>query len=83
MKTAGPILRLTGLLIEMLGIWAVFQQSRGPEAARWQLPGGSSLPLAWLAVALGFILWLLGTIMVYGSRSRHRAVPPDEEKWNP
>jgi hypothetical protein len=65
--TTGHLIRISGLLIEMLGVWGVFN-STGAISMALHLPGGGDIPLAWLAVGVGFALWLTGTIVVYFSR---------------
>jgi hypothetical protein len=67
-KATGQILRLGGLLIEMLGVLGVVTRSPEVAAARLRLPGGTMMAPAWIAVVLGFLIWLLGTFLVYGSR---------------
>jgi hypothetical protein len=67
-KVTGQILRLGGLLIEMLGVLGILTGSRDAGAARLRLPGGTLIAPAWIAVALGFLIWLVGTFLVYGSR---------------
>ena len=76
-KTTGHVIRISGLLIEMLGVWGVFNATGAKDPARLQLPGGTVVPLAWLAVGLGFVLWLTGTILVYFSRPARRIQPTD------
>ena len=71
-KTTGHVIRITGLLIEMLGIWGVYNTTGDKDQARLELPGGTLVPVAWLAIGLGFVLWLTGTILVYAVRSGRR-----------
>jgi hypothetical protein len=78
-KTAGHLIRMCGLLIEMLGVWGVYSSTGENDHARIQLPGGSIVPLAWLVVALGFVIWLTGTIIVYGSRKNRRPRQMDDK----
>jgi hypothetical protein len=83
-KTAGHFLRICGLLFEMLGVWGVFSSTGAKNSARLQLPGGNEIPLAWLAVGVGFVLWFTGTILVYFSRPTrkiptHRFSEPTDE----
>jgi hypothetical protein len=68
-KTAGHLIRILGLVIEMLGVWGVFNSTGAKNSARLQLPGGDEIPLAWLAVGVGFVLWFTGTVLVYVSRA--------------
>jgi len=69
MKTGtGQILRLVGLLIEMLGVLGVVAGRPNFGATRLRLPGGTTVAPAWIAVTLGFLIWLIGTILVVASR---------------
>jgi hypothetical protein len=67
-KLVGQLLRLGGLVVEMLGVWAVMKGGEGRFATRISLPGLEPVPLAWIGVGLGFVLWLIGTVLVYSSR---------------
>jgi hypothetical protein len=79
-KTTGHIIRITGLLIEMLGIWGVYNATGDKDQARLELSGGTSVPVAWLAIGLGFVLWLTGTILVYAARSGRRPAQKDQRE---
>jgi hypothetical protein len=74
-RTLGHLIRILGLVIEMLGVWGVFNSTGAKESARIQLPGGNEIPLAWLAVGIGFVLWFTGTIVVYFSRPTRKFTP--------
>jgi hypothetical protein len=82
-KTTGHIIRISGLVIEMLGIWGVFNATGDNDQARLELPGGTVVPLAWLAVGLGFVLWLTGTLLVYAARSGRKRVQKDQRELQP
>ena len=82
-KTTGHVIRISGLLIEMLGIWGVLNANSAKDQARLELPGGTVVPLAWLAVGLGFVLWLTGTILVYSARSGRKPVQKDQRELQP
>ncbi len=69
-KVTGQFLRLVGLLVEMLGIMGVLTGRGDIEAARLRLPSGTLVSPAWIAIALGFAIWMVGTILVFRSRSR-------------
>jgi hypothetical protein len=83
-KTTGHVFRICGLLIEMLGVWGVFNSTGAKNLTRLQLPGGNEIPLAWLAIGVGFVLWFTGSILVYFARPTRRTrtdksnEPPDE-----
>jgi hypothetical protein len=82
-KTTGHIIRISGLVIELLGIWGVFNATGDNDQARLELPGGTVVPLAWLAVGLGFVLWLTGTLLVYAARSGRKRVQKDQRELQP
>jgi len=67
-KGVGQSLRLAGLLIELLGVMGVVTGQDDVESARLRLPGGAVVPLAWIAVVMGFVIWLVGTIVIVGTR---------------
>jgi hypothetical protein len=67
-KLVGQFMRLGGLLVEMLGVWAVMKGNEGVFATKLHLPGFEPVALAWIGIALGFLLWLVGTVLVYWSR---------------
>jgi len=72
-RIIGHVLRLVGLSIEMVGVWAVLTGRGDKDATRITLPGGSTAPVAWLAVVgLGFVLWLTGRTLLFLSRPRRR-----------
>jgi hypothetical protein len=78
MRTStGQILRAAGLLIELLGVIAVLAQSRINEAGWFPLLGGS-VPLGWIAVAAGFVMWLAGRIVLATSDRRSMNQKPAE-----
>ena len=60
--------------------WGVYNATDDKDQARLELPGGTSVPVAWLAIGLGFVLWLTGTILVYAARSRRKPVLNDQRE---
>ncbi len=64
-KTTGHIIRMTGMLIEMLGLWGVVQTRNSKAPWLISIPGAGSMPVAWLAVFIGLIVWLAGVFIVY------------------
>jgi hypothetical protein len=81
--TTGQIIRISGLLIEMLGIWGVYNGAGNKDQPVLQLPGGTAVSPAWIAVGLGFVLWLTGTIFVYGGRPRRKSLEKDQRELSP
>jgi hypothetical protein len=76
-KIVGQFMRLGGLLVEMLGVLAVMKGNEGLFATKLQLPGFEPVPLAWIGIALGFVLWLVGTVLFIG---RDRLVSRPDRK---
>ncbi|MGP0066269.1 MAG: hypothetical protein ACLQGP_22030 [Isosphaeraceae bacterium] len=68
-KGTGQSLRLGGMLIEMLGVMGVMTGKGDIESLRLRLPGDTVVSPAWTAVVLGFVIWLVGTILVASSRT--------------
>jgi hypothetical protein len=81
-NVTGHIFRMVGLLIEMLGVWGVYTASDGQPMTQISLPNGKAMPLAWLWVGLGFVVWLTGTAMVYSTRRCRRAPERDAHQVN-
>ena len=67
-KVTGQNLRLGGMLIEMIGVMGVMTGKGDIAPLRLRLPGGGVASPAWIAVVLGFVIWLVGTIIVTSSR---------------
>ena len=71
-RSTGRVLRLIGLAIEVSGLlvqarWTKTDQTGVP------LPGHFSSRQVWIAVGIGFVLWLIGTLLIYwqpGKRER-------------
>ena len=59
-KTTGHIIRMIGMLIEMLGVWGVYQASNSKTPWVISIGGVARMPVAWLAVFAGLIIWLAG-----------------------
>jgi hypothetical protein len=74
---------MSGLVIEMLGVWGVYSSTGANDQARLPLPGGSDVPLVWVAVGAGFVLWLTGTIIVYAVPSTRITRGPGPETLPP
>ena len=72
-KTTGHIIRMIGMLIEMLGVWGVYQASNSKTPWVISIPGAGTMPVAWLAVFVGLIIWLAGVFIVYSNKPfRHK-----------
>ena len=68
-KTTGHIIRMIGMLIEMFGVWGVYQSSNSKNPLTIMVPGAGTIPIAWLAVFAGLIIWLAGVFIVYSYKS--------------
>ncbi len=79
-KTTGHIIRMIGMLIEMLGVWGVYQASNSKTAWEISLPGTGRVPVAWFAVLVGLIVWLVGVFIVYSNKPlRNKKMRLDDE----
>jgi hypothetical protein len=85
-RPLGNILRMTGLLIEMVGVWAIFSGQGDRNATLISLPGGNQAPVVWVVVVgVGFLLWLTGRILVSLKRPQRPLPERIDEKlaWPP
>jgi hypothetical protein len=71
-KTTGHIIRMIGMVIEMFGVWGVYQASNSKTPWLISIPGAGTMPVAWLAVFTGLIIWLAGVFIVYSYRPTGR-----------
>jgi len=79
-KTTGHIIRMTGMLIEMLGLWGVVQTRDSKAPWLISIPGAGTMPAVWLAVFVGLIVWLVGVFIVYSHKpSARKNSQPDDE----
>jgi hypothetical protein len=60
----GQILRAVGLVIELVGVIAVVTPSRTDRIAGITLPRETWITLGWAAAGGGFVIWLIGRIMI-------------------
>lgn len=72
MRRAGQWLRFLGLLIEMVGVLGVLRERGGHAAPQITLPGGKVTSAAWIAIILGFTLWLVGKVLISAQRPPRR-----------
>jgi hypothetical protein len=77
-QTTGQILRFAGLLLEMLGIWGVYNSYGKINQPSLPLPGGNMIPWPWAVWAVGFVFWLAGRIILFGSRTPRKHRRSDE-----
>jgi hypothetical protein len=76
MRMTGQLLRMAGLLIEMIGLVGVVLERGGDQGLRVRIPGGSTISASWLAVAIGFVVWLVATILLAATRPPGKGKPP-------
>jgi hypothetical protein len=76
-RLTGQILRMLGLLIELLGIVALALWTR-TDAAGAPLPGSFSARQVWIAVGVGFVIWLAGSLLLYLPGPSSAKQPPDK-----
>ncbi len=79
-RVTAHIIRIVGLVIEMIGVWAVFTDKGNTDATRITLPGGTTASVGWLAVGLGFVLWLAGTVLAMFLREPRRRLRRSDEE---
>jgi hypothetical protein len=72
----GQLLRMVGLLIEMLGAVGVVRERGGELGPTVRIPGGASYSAAWVALVVGFVVWLVGQILLAATRRPRRNKPP-------
>jgi hypothetical protein len=84
-KNTGHVIRIIGLVIEMAGVWGVVYRSRVDNGqARLQLPGGSGISWPWIAVGVGFVIWLTGRLVVASAaRSQQKAIWESQRELTP
>jgi hypothetical protein len=75
MRVTGQLLRLVGLLIEMVGVVGVVRERGGHEVPQIRIPGGPTVSASWAAVVLGFVVWLVATIILAVTRPPHQRCP--------
>jgi hypothetical protein len=79
-KNTGHIIRMVGMIIEMAGVWGVYQASNSKTPWLVSIPGAGTMPVAWFAVFAGLIIWLVGVFVVYSYRpgARKKEISSDE-----
>jgi hypothetical protein len=73
----GQILRVIGLLIEFLGIVGLATQDPTSEGLLDRIFGKHSRSFLWGIVVAGFLVWLVGSILIYTTRPRPSTSEPD------
>ena len=63
-RSTGQIVRLIGLAIEVAGILAQALRTRNDQTGA-PLPGHFSSRQVWIVVGVGFVIWMIGTILTY------------------
>jgi hypothetical protein len=72
MRRTGQLLRALGLLIEFAGVVGVVRERGGQATLPIRFPGGPVVSAAWVAVVLGFVIWLVGRILLAATRPPSR-----------
>jgi hypothetical protein len=82
-KTSGHIIRMTGMLIQMLGLWGVIRWSDSKTPWLIWIPGAGTMPVPWLAVFGGMMIWLTGVFIVYSRKpsARKQTSGRDGLRW--
>jgi hypothetical protein len=77
-RSSGQILRLIGLAIEVAGILAQVLWTRTDQTGA-PLPGQFSSRQVWIVVGVGFVIWMIGTILTYWSQRGPGRRPSTED----
>jgi hypothetical protein len=64
---------MIGLLIEMVGVVGVIRERGGQALPQVRIPGGPVVSAAWVAVVLGFVIWLIATILLAATKPPRRS----------
>jgi hypothetical protein len=67
-RQTGQILRLVGLLIEILCLYARLAAARAPDGFWAKIPGFATLS----GIILGFVVWAVGTFAILRARRPKR-----------
>ncbi len=78
-RLTGQILRIAGLLIEMLGILAYGLRTRA-DVPLPSLIRQMSIDTIWILIGVGFATWLLGTILAHWPRPKLRVCEAEPER---
>ncbi len=80
-RLTGQIIRLVGLALEVLGLLAQALRTQTDEIGD-PLPGHFSAHQVWTVVGVGFVLWMIGSILIYWPRPSlvRRSTPGDTEE---
>ncbi len=68
-KSVGQSIRFGGLFIEFFGVMGVMTGKGDVESLHLKLPGGTDVSPAWIAIVLGFVIWLAGTILISSAKT--------------
>jgi hypothetical protein len=79
-RLIGHALRILGILIEMLGVWGVYTAAQGGNVPKVPVRSGDNVPIAWVAVGLGFALWFAGMVVLTFVRQRRPRRNRDERE---
>jgi hypothetical protein len=82
-RSTGQILRWIGLAIEVCGLVAQALWTRADQTGA-PLPGNFSSRQVWIVVGAGFLLWMVGTVLIYwGQPGRSTRSDTEEigERW--
>ncbi len=68
MRTHARWLRFLGLFLELTGVVGIVRERPGREMPRLTIPGGYSISWPWISLAVGFVIWLVATIILAATR---------------
>jgi hypothetical protein len=67
-KSIGQSIRFCGLFMEFFGVMGVVRGKGDIASLHLKLPNGTDVSPAWIAIVLGFVIWLVGTILISSAR---------------
>jgi hypothetical protein len=77
-RSTGQIVRLTGLAIEVAGILTQALSTRTDQTGA-PLHGHFFSRQVWIVVGVGFVIWMIGTILTYWPQPASRRRSSTEE----
>ena len=79
-QTIGHLIRFSGLAIEMVGVWGVYNSIGSKNQGQLPVPGGTTVHWGWVVWALGFVVWLTGRLMVFASSKTLRCARKEDDE---
>jgi hypothetical protein len=74
-KSIGQIIRFCGLFMEFFGVMGVVTGKGDIASLHLKLPNGTDVSPAWIAIVLGFVIWLVGGAILISTARTSRTKP--------